>query len=161
MKKLFSGFVAICLLVSCSGKNENSQQITDTVQQEDTLTQVAPDLDSTRQAATDALKTDSHSSANQISKETSNDQSKDFAKYDKLVAQFVASVDNLEKAAKKGKWNSLTSLGKKNDSLRSQINKVKKNLSPEQLAKVKKAEKNTVDCSTELLLRSPYSAILN
>ena len=141
MKKLLLGFAAIYLLVSCSGKNENTQQITDTVQQEDTLTQEAPDLDSTRQAATDALKTDSDSSANQISKETSNDQSKDFAKYDKLVAQFVASVDNLEKAAKKGKWNSLTSLGKKNDSLRSQINKVKKNLSPEQLAKVKKAEK--------------------
>lgn len=73
MKKLFSGFVAICLLVSCSGKNENSQQITDTFQQEDMLTQEAPDLDSTRQAATDALKTDSDSSANQISKETSND----------------------------------------------------------------------------------------
>lgn len=150
MKKLLFGAAALFLMMSCSG-NVKSEKTLEDSPQADSQEQVDESTVSATGNEQDSSKMDTELKNETTDKEEKSDNTskadkeekakKETSQYDDLVSQYVASVNNLEKAAYAGKWDKITSLGNKHDNLRNKINKVKNNLSPEQKAKVKKAEK--------------------
>ena len=139
MKKLLSGIAALMLMASCSGNKKSSEninddstsisdsivQVVDTCQAEDTA------LAAAEQARLESLRQDSIAKVEKTVKKASQ--------YDELINQYVSAVNTVEKAAHKGQWNKMQSLCDKAQRLRNKIDKVKKDLTPEQSAKFKKA----------------------
>ena len=128
MKKLLFGVAAIMLMASCSSngtsEKEDSTRIADSIAQ----VEVANEL-----ARQDSIRQDSIAKVEKAAQQA--------AQYDDLVNQFVSAVNNIDNAHKKGNYSNMHSLVNKYNTIHNQINKVKKDLSSEQLSKVKNAEK--------------------
>ena len=120
MKKLLLGAIALFLMASCSGNGTSEEAKEDSVRIADSIAQVEAAQAAAEQARLDSI-------------------AKVSAQYDELISQYVDAVNTVEKAAKKGQWNKMQSLCDKAQRLRNKIDKIKKDLTPEQSAKFKKA----------------------
>lgn len=137
MRKLLFGAVALLLMASCAGNGGSEKAGTDSSQTTDSpvQTEVAAKAEA-EQARQDSIRQDSITKAEKAAKEE-----KAASQYDDLVNQYVACINKLDKAGRNGEWKKVDQLTKKHYNLQVKINKVKTKLSPEQKAKVKKAEK--------------------
>lgn len=128
MKKLLLGAAALFLMASCSGSGSTKNTNEESTRIADSIAQVEAE-----QARLDSIRQDSIAKAEELAKAT--------AKYDNLVTQYVSSVNNIERAAKNRNFSNMHSLVNKYNSLLEEIDKIKNNLSPQQLSEVEKAEK--------------------
>lgn len=129
MKKLLFGISALLSLASCSGNGASEKAREDSTRIADSIAQVEAAKAAVEQARLDSIRQDSIAKAEVA------------AQYDDLVNQLVSAVNNIDNAHKKGNYSNMHSLVNKYNSIHNQINKVKKDLSSEQLSKVKGAEK--------------------
>lgn len=139
MKKLLFGIAALMLMASCNGNkagsentDKDSSSFSDSIAQLEVTNQAEETaLAAAEQARIDSLRQDSIAKVEKTVKKASQ--------YDELINQYVSAVNTVEKAAHKGQWNKMQSLCDKAQRLRNKIDKVKKDLTPEQSAKFKKA----------------------
>ena len=130
MKKLLLGATVLLLMAGCSGHGTAEKTKEDSTRIADSIAQVEA---ANEQARLDSLRQDSIAKVEKAAQQA--------AQYDDLVNQFVSVVNNIDNAHKKGNYSNMHSLVNKYNSIHNQINKVKNDLSSEQLSKVKNAEK--------------------
>lgn len=131
MKKLLFGVAALFMLAACNGNGTSENDKNDSAL--DSTAQVAAAQASSEQARMDSLRQDSIAKAEEVAKASS--------KYDNMVNQFAACVNKMEKSAKKYSYANMQSYMNQYSSLEKKLNKVKNELSPEQLEKVQKTKK--------------------
>ena len=129
MKKLLFGAAALLLMDSCSGNGTAEKAKDDSASVADSIAKVEAAKAAAEQARLDSLRQDSIEKAEAA------------AKYDDLVDKFVSSVNKIERAADRHDFSNMHALVNKYTSLQNQVNKIKDNLTEEQLSKVKKAER--------------------
>ena len=129
MRKILFGAFALFLMTSCTGNGTSEKINEDTARVTDSIAQIEA-----TNAATEQAKQDS-------TPQNSSTKVEAAAEYDDLVNNYVNSVKSIDKAAKKGDFSKMHSLINNYNSALNKINKVRSKLSPEQLSKVKKAEK--------------------
>ena len=128
MKKLLYLSAVLLLATSCSGGNSDKAK-EDSAALEDSLAKVEI---AKEQARLDSILQDSIAKAEQ--------QAKAASQYDEVVDQYVANVNKVAAAAKKGDYSKYGPLSSKCINLSSKIEKIKGELTPEQLDKYKKAK---------------------
>lgn len=132
MKKLLLGGTVLLLMASCSGNGTSEKAQENAAHLADSIAQVEAAKAAAEQARQDSIRQDSLAKAEELAKA---------AQYDGLVSQFVSSVNKIEKAANRGDFSNMHALVNNYESLHNKINKVKNDLTPEQLTKVQNAEK--------------------
>lgn len=139
MKKNLLGVAVLLLLASCMGNNTTEKGNEDSANIVDSVAKAEIDKTaSAEQARPDSIRQDSVVKVEKVEKAEKAEKAEK-SKYDDLINQYVSAVNTVEKAAKKGQWNKIQSLCDRAVKLRNKIEKIKKDLTPEQSAKLKKA----------------------
>ena len=132
MKKILFGAAALFLMTNCSGNGTTEKTSEDSIRIADSIAQVEAAQAAAEQARQDSIRQDSIAKAEVA------------AKYDDLVNEYVSNANIFYKKARTCRTNSqyasTVEVLRKCQKLESKINKIKSDLTSEQLSKLKSAK---------------------